>query len=118
MKKPVRGALLAPLGTSQPNAAVLRRAREPSTARLATPASIIAQVEVSGTLPAPVRNTPEADVKVTPGGKSIVIGSVMSAELVKKDEAKTTNSTSICLWTSMLTVELMKNELPTTVTSV
>jgi hypothetical protein len=70
-----------------PTEPALRRARQPSTARLANPASIIAHVEVSGTLPAPVRNTPEADVKVTPGGKSIVIGSEMSAEPVKKVEA-------------------------------
>ena len=84
---------------SQPNAAALRRARQPITARLANPASVIAHVEVSGTPPGPpalVRNLPEADVKVTPGGKSIEIGSEMSAEPFKKVEAATTNSTSIC----------------------
>ena len=81
---------------SQPNGTALRRTRRPSTARLANPTRIIAQVEVSGTLPALVRNLPEADVKVTPGGKSIVIGSEMSAEPFKKVEAETTKSTSIC----------------------
>ncbi len=45
------------------------------------------RIKVSATLPEPVRSTPEAEVKVTPEGKSIVIWSEMSAELAKKDEA-------------------------------
>ena len=71
------------------------------------PISIIPHVEGSGTLPAPVRNTPEADVKVKPGGGSIVIGSVTKTDLSPTELAPRPNVTTIVVPSDILTAESM-----------